>query len=418
MLSFTRFSSRLAQNSLNFGLVLLIADETGKAFFSGLLILALVVPSTVAGIVAGTAADHFPKRLLVFLGDVARAGVCLAFISGPGNVGSFYLVAIALSLTGQFAAAGESVILPAVVTRPELARANAVSHAVGGAAQILGFGVLTPIVLRVFDSPDALFSIAAGLFALAAVQALLIGRVRSPVPREVGALVEGAWWQVGWRHIRSDPPVFHAALELTIISATLIILSGLIPQYIGDVLNLPVDIGALVLLPGAAGVALGLRVAGALAHRLPHAALSTVGFTTFVVLLILLTFVNEEASFLAGYGVFAWLDDIHIGDFEGGGVVAMAIVLPLGFAYAIVAVSAQTVLNDRVPLQFQGRVLATQAALTALASSLPVLAAGALSDLTGVQSVMAAVAGVTAAVAVANIRRRRSAAPQPARASR
>ncbi len=72
MLSFTRFTSRLAQNALNFALVLLIVDETGKAFLSSLLVLALVVPSTVAGIVAGTAADALPKPLLVVPGDRRR----------------------------------------------------------------------------------------------------------------------------------------------------------------------------------------------------------------------------------------------------------------------------------------------------------------------------------------------------------
>ncbi|HMO97387.1 MAG TPA: hypothetical protein PKD27_14850, partial [Tepidiformaceae bacterium] len=52
MLSYTRFFSRVAQNALNFALVLLITEETGKAFYSSLLVLALAVPSTVAGIVA------------------------------------------------------------------------------------------------------------------------------------------------------------------------------------------------------------------------------------------------------------------------------------------------------------------------------------------------------------------------------
>ncbi|MGH8431547.1 MAG: hypothetical protein ACREUF_14220, partial [Solimonas sp.] len=57
LLQYTRFTSRVAQNAISFALVLLIVDETGKAFASALLVLALVVPSTVVGIVAGTAAD-------------------------------------------------------------------------------------------------------------------------------------------------------------------------------------------------------------------------------------------------------------------------------------------------------------------------------------------------------------------------
>ncbi len=402
-LSFSRFTSRLAQNAINFGLVLLIVDETGKVFLSSLLVLALVVPSTAAGIVAGVAADALPKRLVLFLGNVVRAVVCVLFVRGSGDVASFYVVAISLATATQFATAAEGSLTPLIVPKSDLAHANAINQAVGGGAQLLGLGVLTPVVLRVFDSPEILFGIAAGLFLVAAAQAVLIGGVQGPERREVGGDTPGAWWSAGWRQMRSDPAVMHAALELTVISAALIVLAGLIPKYIEDVLGLPIDVGAVVLMPAAAGVVAGLRIAGALSRRLPHGFLSTVGFGLFVVLLAMLTFVSEEAEFLGGYGAFEWLNDVNIGSFDSSGVLAMAIMLPLGFAYAVVSVAAQTVLNDRVPLHLQGRVLATQGAMAAIASSAPVLGAGALGDLIGVTPVMALLAGGVALVSVATL---------------
>lgn len=405
MLSYTRFFSRVAQNAINFALILLINEETGSALLSSALVLALVIPSTVAGIIAGTAADVLPKRLLVFFGDVARAAICLYFVQDQGGVASYYFVAVLVATATQFASSAEGAILPAIVERQDLARANALSQAVGGGAQLLGLGVLTPVVLRLVDSPRTLFGICAGLFAIAAVQAIFIGKTRSPARQEVGGNEpRGRWWLTGWRAMRADPVVMHAAIELTLISAALITLSGLIPTYIEEVLDLPVDIGALILTPAALGVVLGLRVAGFLAHRVPHALLSTSGFLSFVVLLGLLAFVNREAELLGGYGLFSWLNDVRIGKFDGGGVMAMVIMFPLGFAYAVVNVAGQTLLDDRVPLHLRGRVGATQAAMAALASSLPVLAAGALSDVAGVPPVMALVAGVIGAVAFLNMR--------------
>lgn len=405
MLSYTRFFSRVAQNAINFGLVLLINEETGKAFLSSLLVLALVVPSTVAGILAGTAADALPKRLLVFSGHMARAFICLYFLRDSGGIASYYLVAVLLATATQFASSAESAILPAIVDRSAYARANAISHAVGGAAQLVGLGVLTPIVLRVVDSPRTLFGICAGLFALAAVSAVFIGRTSSPSRQEIGGSEPGgSWWLAGWRAMRSDRLVMRASVELTLISTALIVLSGLIPKYIEDVLGLPVDIGAIILTPAALGVVLGLRVASFLSHRLPHAFLSTVGFLSFTVLLGLLAFVNKEADFLGGYGFLSWLDDLRIGRFDGGGVMAMAIVAPLGFSFALVNVAAQTVIDDRVPLHLRGRVGATQAAMAALAASLPILAAGGLADLVGVPPVIAGVAAGIGVVAVLNLR--------------
>lgn len=411
MLSYTRFFSRVAQNALNFALVLLITEETGKAFFSSLLVLALVVPSTVAGIVAGSAADSFPKRLLVFAGDLARAGVCLYFLRDESGAAAYYVVAVLLATANQFASAAEGAILPSIVQRDELARANAIGQAVGGGAQLVGLGVLTPVVLRVFDSEQALFAICAGLFAIAGFQALFIGRTASPVRVEIGGEPKGSWWLAGWRAMRADRQVLHAAIELTLISTTLIILGGLIPLYITDTLGLPVDLGALILTPAAIGVVLGLRIAGFLARRVPHALLSSVGFVTFVVCLALLAFVNEQADFLGGFGAFSWLNSVDIGSFDGGGVVAMVIVFPLGFSYALVSVAGQTVIDDRVPLHLRGRVGATQGALAAVASSVPVLAAGGLSDLIGVTPVIAIVAVVIGLAAVANFRSPRHEGP-------
>jgi len=243
------------------------------------------------------------------------------------------------------------------------------------------------------------------LFAVAGVQALFIGSTRGVGREEVGSTSEGPWWKVGWNQIRSDSQVMHAAVELTLISMAMIILGGLIPTYIQDVLGLPVEIGALVLLPAAAGVIAGLRTADFLAHRLPHGVLSSTGFIMFVIALGLVTFVNEEASFLSGYSVFGWLDSVQWGNFDSGGIIAMACMLPLGFGFSLVMVSGQTVLNDRVPLSLQGRVLSTQGAMAALAASLPVLGAGALGDFIGVQPVMAMLAGAIGIAAVFNLRR-------------
>jgi len=404
MLSYTRFFSRVAQNALNFALVLLINEETGRAFLSSLLVLALVVPSTVAGIVAGTAADVLPRRALVFLGDIARALICVYFLRDDGGVAAYYAVAVLLATASQFASSAEGAIMPAIVDRTELAKANALSQAVGGAAQLVGLGLLTPLVLRVFDSRDALFAICAALFLSAAFFAVLIGRVHPVARVDIGGEPGGPWWLAGWRTIQADRAVFHAVVELTLISTVLIILGGLVPTYIEEVLDLPVDIGVLVLIPAAAGVVFGLRVAGFLAHRVPHGLLSTTGFTIFVGCLALLAFVNKEADFLGGFGMFGWLNSVQIGNFDGGGVMAMIIMLPLGFSYAVVSVAGQTVMDDRVPLFLRGRVGSTQAALAAIASSVPVLVAGAMADAVGVTPVMALVAALAGLVAIANLR--------------
>jgi MFS transporter, DHA3 family, macrolide efflux protein len=404
MLTLVRLTARIASNAINFALILLIVDETGRAFMSSLLVLALIVPGTIVGVAAGVIADAFGKRPIIVLANLMRAAICAYIVIEGDSVPIYFAVAISLAAVTQFTSAAEGALVPAIVPKDRLARANAINHAVMGLAQIIGFVILVPITLRLFDSPQVLFAVCAVLYGMAAWYGAFIGRVPRVEKLELGGDPGGPWWTVGWREMRRNPMVGRATVELTLISAAMIIIGGVIPIYIRDTLQLPIEIGVMVLLPAAVGIVIGLRLAGFLAHRVPHGVLSTTGFVGFVVLLLLLTFARPASEFLGGYGAFSWLLSVSIGSFDGTGVFAMMMVVPMGFSYALVAVAAQTVLNEQVPLHLQGRVLATQSALAALASSLPVLIAGAMTDLVGVTAVLAAVAVLIGAAAIANLK--------------
>jgi MFS transporter, DHA3 family, macrolide efflux protein len=403
-LTLVRLTARIASNALNFALILLIVDATGLAFMSSLMVLALVVPSTVIGITAGVIADAFGKRPIIVLTNLLRGGFCFLIVMQGESIPVLFSAALIFAAASQFTSAAEGALVPAIVPKDRLARANAINEAVQGISQILGFVILVPIALRLFDSPGALFFICGVLFVISAWYGLRIGRVPRLERPELGGEPEGPWWAIGWREIRRNPLVARATIELTLISTSLIIVAGIIPIYIQDTLRLPVEIGVLVLMPAAIGIIIGLRLAGFLAHRVRPAVLSTAGFVGFVPLLLLITFVRPASEFLAGYDLFSWLLSINIGSFDGAGVLAMFVVVPLGFSYALVAVAARTVINDQVALHLQGRVLATQGALAAIASSIPVLIAGAMTDLVGVTIVMAAVALLIGAAAVANLK--------------
>jgi MFS transporter, DHA3 family, macrolide efflux protein len=404
MLTFNRLAARIASNAINFALVLLIVEETGLAFMSSLLVLALIVPGTVIGVAAGVIADAFPKRTIIVLTNLARSAICAYIVFQGESVAIYFAIAITLASVMQFASAAEGALVPAIVGKDRLAKANAINQAVMGLSQIIGFVILVPIALRLFDSPQMLFAIGSLLFFLAAVYGLLIGRVPRVEKLELGGEPGGPWWAVGYREMRRNPLVLRATMELTLISAAVIILGGIIPIYIRDTLNLPIEVGALVLLPAAVGILIGLRLAGFLAHRVPHGVLSTAGFIGFVVLLLLIAFARPASEFMEGYAAFSWLMSVNIGSFDGAAVFVMMIIGPLGFSYALVAVAAQTVLNDQVPLHLQGRVLSTQSAFAALASSIPVLIAGAMTDLVGVTAVLATLSLLIGAAAVANLK--------------
>src|SRR3712207_5104852 len=66
----------------------------------------------------------------------------------------------------------------------------------------------------------------------------------------------------------------------------------------------------------------------------------------------------------------------------------MLLAVPLGFSFSVVQVSANTFLNQRVPLRMQGRVFALQGAIKNATAILPLLALGGLASLVGVRPVL------------------------------
>lgn len=400
--------SQTAQNALSMALVVLVVQETGRAVNSSLLVLAMVLPATVFGLVSGVTADRFSKRWLIFLSYAARAGVMAWLVWEGHEVGALYLTALTMAAVTQFASNAEAALIPVLVPREDLTRANAINNAVSGAAQLVGFAVLAPVMLRLFPS-SVLFGLCMALFAVAAVFALRIRAARPwrtvPLPEAETLDVGTRWYMQGWRAMREDPLVWRGAVELTLISTAMLVVATVIPKYIEEVLRLPVDIGILVLTPAALGIAIGLRFSHWMAGKVGPATMSGGGFLLFVAMLVALTFVREETRLLAGYGALSWLGDVDIRGFDGTGLVAMVLVAPMGFGFAMVNVAARVLINQRVPIGMQGRVIATQGAVAGLAGTLPVLVGGALADLVNVRAVLAILAAAVVAAAVYSSRK-------------
>jgi MFS family permease len=400
--------SQTGQNALSMALLVLVVQETGRAINSSLLVLAMVVPTTVFGLVSGVTADRFSKRWLIFLSYAARAAIMVWLIWTGYEIAALYATALLTAAVVQFASSSEGALIPVLVPREDLTKAVAINNAVNGGAQLVGFAVLAPVMLRLFPS-EALFGVCLALFVVAAAFALRARPERPwrviPLP-ETPVLDSGTrWYMQGWRAMRDDPIVWRAAVELTLISTAMLVVATVIPKYIEDVLELPVDIGILVLTPAAFGIAAGLRFSHWIAGKVGPATMSASGFLLFVAMLIALTFVREETRLLAGYGALSWLDDVDIRGFEGAAFVAMVLVAPMGFGFAMVNVAARVLINQQVPIGQQGRVLATQTVIAGLAGTAPVLLAGLLADLVNVRAVLALVAAAVVAAAVYNSRR-------------
>jgi MFS family permease len=149
----------------------------------------------------------------------------------------------------------------------------------------------------------------------------------------------------------------------------LLVLLSLVPGLLSRHLGLGVEDAPFILLPGGLGFVLGAFLAGRWDRRLPRPvwiALGLIGLGASIGLV----------SLFSAWGGQLWI--------------IMPLILGVGLALAFVIIPARTVLQDRPPPKFRGRVIAAQLAMANAAAVLPLLLGGTLADHLGIQPVMGA----------------------------
>jgi MFS family permease len=152
----------------------LVLQATGQALSVGILIVAQELPIFIATPWAGWLTDRFDRRRLMILCDVARTGICVAFIAiGPDNLWLAYLLLAGLSVFTAVFDPASTAAIPNVVDPEDLPTANALGGSLWGTMLAVG-AALGGIVSTVFGR-DTAFLVDAASFA---VSALLLARIR------------------------------------------------------------------------------------------------------------------------------------------------------------------------------------------------------------------------------------------------
>jgi predicted MFS family arabinose efflux permease len=159
--------SRLADNTAPVAIVLLVIARTRDARLAGLLVAAFTVPTLIAGPVLGAYLDQLRrKRLLFITSQLVLALDLAAVLALTGRVSGWLLAALAFVAggTSPVLTGGYSSLVPLVVPRAALGRANALDSASYGLAGIAGPAVVSALA--------GAFGVTAGFAALVAVAAL------------------------------------------------------------------------------------------------------------------------------------------------------------------------------------------------------------------------------------------------------
>jgi hypothetical protein len=183
------------------------------------------------------------------------------------------------------------------------------------------------------------------------------------------------------------------AVIITVLASTASLVAvTLMPLYTRDVLGIAVQNSIFVFAPAAVGVLLGLRLVQRLERRAPRAWLVGAGFILVITAFFTLAFVGPLGAMLA--------DVTSMSQTAARVAVTILVSSVAAFAYSVLGVSSRSMVHERIPVEYQGRVFSAQVVLSNLASIPPILLAGLLTTLLGPEIVLGFTMIILAAVAL------------------
>jgi MFS family permease len=403
-------ATQIGGNMVLYGLTVIVVSSTRSNTAVSLLILSFLVPAVLFSAVAGVYVDRIDRRLILIATNVLRGAAFIALFLVGTNFPLILLLNVTISTITVFFAPAEAAMIPILVPRRQLLAANGIFTLTLNAAFALGFALLGPLVVNLAN-PEAVILVVAGLYFLAAVFCFTLPS--SPPPGDhvrAGRLGVGeaeravgstfAQLRDGLSFIRSNRTISWSLLYLGIAASLVGVLGVLGPDFAQSALGLDAKDFAVVVLPLGFGIVTGILLLNAYGRYLPRRRVIEGGLIALGALLAALSVAGPISRLLQGAGSPGGLDLTAVTS-----LLAIVVVIAFfaGIAYGLVAIPSQTQLQEDLPADVRGRVFGVLNMLVSVASFLPIIIVGPISDLVGTTTVILVVALSVLAAGLASL---------------
>ena len=376
----------IAQNGIHFVQLVLIERLTGQSFQIGLMIASFSLPPVLLSFFSGAVVDRFPKKWIIVLANLLRALLAIGYILILKHLAqqpttlllSAYGITFLGAAVGSFYNPAVLAKLPLLVDEEELINANSLFNFSPALAQLIGLLILAPAAVKLFGLSGA-FGLMAGLYILAFLLVLKLPRDRSAglrgAPRSIRQI--GRELRAGWGFVVSQRPIALSIIQLTLVSALMLILAMIAPGFSARVLGLAPEDAVIVFAPAGVGMILAVFLIGRIGKKLStqwmqSAMLMLAAFSFGLLSLISYDFMAHNTPGAASrHSVLVTML-----------FMAVAIV-PIGFGLYVIYTLAQTTLQRLTPEDLRGRVFTVQFMLISLFGLAPLMVTATLADIVG-----------------------------------
>ncbi len=367
--------SQLTINLVNFSILTKIFEVTQSSVAVSLLWVAYSLPALFFAPFSGTIVDRFSRRKTMIVTNLLQAvTVGLYLFVKADHIFTLYVLVFIYSFLDQLYLPSQQASIPSLVSKDMLASANGIFLLTQQFSFLLGFG-LGGLFIGLLGRNVTMGAASLSL-AVAAVAVFLL-----PKDWAKGKRITTNWidyledLKKGYEFVRQNRTVMYPLILIAFTQVFITVISVILPSYAKNVLGVNINIASVAfLIPGAIGAVTLTYTLPKLLKRLRKKRIVEIGFLIASISLFALSLLS-----LAGQLKY---------------ILAMGIAVGIGVSIACIMVPAQTLLQEKTPEWFRGRVYASLSFLLIVATTLPLLISATVADIFGVAVMIGMVATI------------------------
>lgn len=340
---FGQLISLLGDCVLYVALPFYVYELTGSALATGGMFVAQVLPSILLAPLAGVLVDRWDRRRTMIVADLGRAAVLplLLLVRSPERVWLIYVVGFVEAAISRFFSPAKNSLLPRLVGEKELLAANSMNATSDNFARLVGPSAGGALMALLGLTSVVVIDVVSYLLSALMLSLIVLPRDASPQPARAAPLtiagrLYGVWreWLEGMGLLREQPLLANLFVVMALAVCADGMITALLVVFVNDVLNgRALEFGWIITARGAGGL-LGGVILGQLSEIFQPTRLIILGVASAGALFLALVnfpslLVTLVLIFLLGVPATAWL------------------------------VSIQTLLQQRVPEDYRGRIFGT-----------------------------------------------------------
>ena len=367
--------SQLTINMMNFLLLVRIYENTNSTLATSLLWVSYAIPVLIIGPIASALVDYWDRRNILIFTNLLQAIVVLYYaLFFREKVFFIYGLTFFYSLINQFYVPAESASVTFVVENKHLPHANGLIFITQQLSLILGFA-LASIFNRFLGFNTSLIICAVLLFT-AFICVIFLPKMKMKINEKGG--IEETFFSFfksiykGYKYIRTNNNILLTFVLLIIVQVLYSIIIVSVPMIADQLLNIPANLsGIYIVIPAGLGSMLGaIYMPTFLKNKWRKRSLIETSLFTIAILFLIITFLVSLFSTILKI-IFSGIIIFFIGAFFIG-----------------ILIPSQTYLQENTPDEYKGRIFGNMWFITTLATLIPVIFYGAMSEIFGIKILM------------------------------